>query len=76
MISKYISLPIFLISLALGILCSYFWGEDLKVVHVFPTPKTVNHVQYQDQLNNCYSYTYKEVKCPSDESMIADIPIQ
>jgi hypothetical protein len=76
MITKYISLPVFLVSLALGILCSYFWGDDLKVIHIFPTPSNVHKLQYKDNSGSCYSYQYKEVKCPSDTSLITETPLQ
>jgi hypothetical protein len=76
MISKYVSLPVFLVSLALGILCSYFWGEDLKVVYVYPTPENVNIVQYKDKSDSCYSYKPKQVRCPSDKALITQPKIQ
>jgi hypothetical protein len=76
MISKYISLPVFLISLAVGILSVYLWGVDRKVVYVFPTPENSSHVQYQDHNDTCYHYTYKKVTCPKDSTKISDIPLQ
>lgn len=76
MLSKYISLPVFIISLAVGILCVYLWGDDRKVVYVFPTPENVKSVQYQDYNDTCYYYDYKKVTCPKDENKISEIPIQ
>jgi len=76
MISKYISLPVFLISLAIGIFTVYVWGVDRKVVYVFPTPENVNAVQYMDHNDTCYTYQIQKVKCPSDESLISTIPLQ
>lgn len=76
MITKYISIPVFLISLAVGILCTYLWGDDLKVIHIFPTPANVNQIQYKDKSGSCYSYESKEIRCPADSSLIADTPLQ
>jgi hypothetical protein len=76
MISKYISLPVFIISFAVGMLCSYLWGDDLKIIHIFPTPNNVKKIQYVDKSGNCYSYQYKEVQCPSDKSLITETPLQ
>ena len=76
MIGKYISLPVFLVSLAFGILCVYLWGVDRKIVYVFPTPENVSNVQYRDNNDTCYSYTYDKVKCPADGSLLSEIPIQ
>jgi hypothetical protein len=76
MISKYISLPIFVVSLALGILCSYLWGDDLKIIYVYPTPENVNDIQYRDNSGSCYAYEAKSVKCPTDTSLITEPKLQ
>jgi hypothetical protein len=76
MISKYLSISTFLISLSLGLLLVYLWGADMHEVYVFPTPENVMRVQYKDTADNCYAYEGKEVTCPTDETKISEYPIQ
>ena len=73
---KYISIPVFLISLAIGLFFVYVWGPEKKTVYMYPTPDNIKTVQYKDGTDNCFVYTSKEVDCPSDASKIAETPIQ
>lgn len=76
MITKYLSISTFLISLSIGLLMVYMWGADMNEVYVFPTPENMMRVQYKDKSNNCYVYEGKETKCPSDKTKISEYPIQ
>jgi hypothetical protein len=73
MLFKYISLPIFLVSLAVGLLFVYIYGADVKTIYVYPTPENINDILYKDNADNCFSYEAKEVKCSADAK---SIPIQ
>lgn len=73
---KYISIPIFLVSFALGILFVYSIGSDLKTVYVYPTPENVNEVLFRDNADNCFAFQQREVGCPTDETKIAKVPVQ
>jgi hypothetical protein len=66
MFMKYVSLPVFLISLAFGLFFVYIYGEDLKPIYVYPTPENVNKILYQDKADNCFQYKAMETECTAD----------
>jgi len=71
-----ISIPVFLISLSIGIFFVYIFGSDRKIIYVYPTPENVNKILYKDKADNCFKLESKEVKCPTDSAKITNIPIQ
>jgi hypothetical protein len=73
--SKYINIPVFIISFAIGILFVYLYQPDKRVVYVYPTPESVDLLQYRDATGNCFHFKQTEVKCPAD-SKIAKLPAQ
>ena len=76
MLGKYINFPVFLVSLAIGILFVYLFQPDLKVIYVYPTPDNLNKIQYKDKVDNCFKFEAQEIQCPNDKSKIKDIPVQ
>ena len=75
-IIKYINVPIFLISLFLGLFIVYITMPDMRKIYVYPTPENIDILQYRDKTNSCFSFKQKEVSCPSNESEISKIPVQ
>ncbi len=73
---KYINVPIFLISLAVGLFFVYITIPDMRNIYVYPTPENVDILQYKDKADQCFNYKEKEVACPSNKSEISDIPVQ
>jgi hypothetical protein len=76
MISRYISVPVFLISFAIGLFFIYILGPEIKDIFIYPSPETVNKVLFKDKADNCFYFEEEELKCPSDESQISSLPLQ
>ena len=76
MFFNYISFPHFLVSLAIGLLIVYISQPRATIIYVYPTPENISKIQYKDKADNCYDFTYSEVKCPSNSNEISKIPIQ
>lgn len=76
MFFKYISFPVFLITLALGLFYVYVTGPKPNIIYVYPTPDNVSKIQYKDKADNCYVFKHEEVKCPKLPNEISRIPVQ
>jgi len=76
MILNYISVPVFLISFAIGLFFVYVLGPEKKIIYIYPTPENVDKVLFKDKANNCFYFEEEVVECPKDKSKISSIPIQ
>jgi hypothetical protein len=73
---KYISVPIFMASLIIGLLFVYLIGTEMKPLYVYPTPINAGSIQYRDKSDNCFVYSAHELACPGNPKDISSIPIQ
>ena len=76
MILNYISIPIFLISFAIGLFFIYILGPETKTIYIYPSPENVDKVLFKDKADNCFYFEEQIVNCPKDTSLISKIPIQ
>jgi hypothetical protein len=76
MILNYISIPIFLISFAVGLFFIYVLGPEMKTIYIYPSPENVDKVLFKDKAENCFYFDERIVDFPKDESQISKIPIQ
>ena len=76
MFFNYISLPVFLVSFAIGLFFIYVLGPEMKKIYIYPSPETINKVLFKDKADNCFYFEEEVVECPKDESLISKIPIQ
>lgn len=76
MLLNYISIPVFIISFAVGLFFVYVLGPKMKKILIYPSPENVDKVLFKDKAENCFYFKPVEVTCPTDESKITSIPIQ
>ena len=70
MFIKFIHVPLFLISLAIGVLFVYLTHDEPTIIYVYPTPENSNKILYKDQVDNCYKSKPTIVKCSNDAKSI------
>lgn len=63
-ISKFINLPIFIASLAIGIFFVCLFDEEKKVIYVYPKPDNIDSIQYRDTTGTCFSIKQERTTCP------------
>lgn len=73
---KYISLPVFLVALTIGLAFMYMTPAAMTKVVVYPTPDNKDSFLYADKASNCYKFEQVETQCPADRSLIKQIPFQ
>jgi len=76
MLLNYISIPVFLVSFAIGLFFVYILGPEIKTIFIYPSPENVDKILFKDKADNCFSFKEEIVQCPKDESLISKIPIQ
>jgi hypothetical protein len=54
----------------------YLYTDDKRVIYVYPTPETVDLLQYKDSTGACFHFVQKEVACPKSDSELAKLPVQ
>lgn len=80
-ISKYVNIPVFLMSFAFGVFAVYVTLPDTKRIMVYPSPDNIDIIQYKDKAHNCFRFQETSVSCPASTpggkgNTIAKVPMQ
>ena len=76
MITDYISLPIFLISFAIGLFFIYVLGPESKTIYIYPSPQNYMNTQYKDKADQCFQFKPVVTQCPINPFSVKTVPIQ
>ena len=76
MLTKYISIPVFLSSFIVGLIFIYILGPEIKTIYKYPSPSNYNDILYKDKVEQCYQFIPKETNCPINPLAIKTVPIQ
>jgi len=63
---KYIDMPTFIISFAIGMFFVYIMSTKKRVIIIYPTPDNIDDINYKDNAGNCYTFKAENVDCPVD----------
>ena len=72
---KLISIPIIIVSFAIGLFFVNFVHPEKKLIYVYPNSNNLEKVQYVDKANNCFYANKVKTSCKSNHN-IKEIPIQ
>uniref|UniRef100_A0A6C0C476 Uncharacterized protein n=1 Tax=viral metagenome TaxID=1070528 RepID=A0A6C0C476_9ZZZZ len=73
---KFINIPVFIVSLAIGIFLVYIGAPRPDIIYVYPNPDNLQKLQYKDKGGNCFGFDSKQVTCPVQKKLIREYPMQ
>jgi len=73
---KFINIPVFLATFAIGIFAVYVTAPDKKKIIVYPSPDNYQNIQYVDRAGTCFQFKQTRVTCPKDGKEMFKTPIQ
>jgi hypothetical protein len=76
MLTNYISLPVFLISFAIGLFFVYVLGPESKTIYIYPSPQNYMNTQYKDNADQCFQFKPVNTQCPINQFSVKTVPIQ
>jgi hypothetical protein len=72
---KFINIHLFIVALAVGILCVYVIGPLNTNVMVYPTPDNIDDYIWKDGVGTCYHFKSEEILNPNTDE-VKQIPVQ
>ena len=76
MYMKFINVPLFLVSLSIGLFVVYITMPPSQIIYVYPNPGNENKLSFKDKADNCFRFKSTEVDCPKDISKIRSYNVQ
>lgn len=73
--SKFIHLKTFIFSFIIGFIYVYLL-DPFEIISVYPTPNNTNKLLFKDNANNCYKFKSEIINCPTDFTIVKNIPVQ
>lgn len=74
-LSKYINVPVFLVSLIMGLFVTYMTAPPQQSIYVYPSEENSGSVQFKDTTGTCFAFEPVAQDCPSDAEIFT-VPIQ
>ena len=56
---KYINVPLFIVSLTIGLFVTYISNSPKTTIIVYPTVDNDDKILYKDKADNCYSFRHE-----------------
>lgn len=75
-ILSYVNIPVFVVSLAIGLFFVYIYNPDKRKIYIYPTPDNIDTIQYKDSADACFEFKQIRTKCPTNSKDISKIPAQ
>ena len=76
MITDIIDPFIFIISLCVGLVYTYFVVPIPEIIIKYPTPFNAGKINYVDESGTCFKYAIEKVTCPMNKDNIQNIKLQ
>jgi len=73
---KFLNIPAFIISLAVGIFLVYIGNPRPDIIYVYPNPDNLHKMQYKDKSGACFGFEAEQVSCPTRDDLIREYPVQ
>ena len=73
---KFVSIPIFILSLAIGLFVVYISMPPTQIIYVYPNPDNEDKILYKDKADNCFKFQKYEIDCPKNASEIEEYKVQ
>ena len=55
-LTKYINIPVFIISFAIGLFFVYATVGDMRTIYIYPSPENVELMLYRDKASQCFAF--------------------